>query len=168
MRKVLFGVGIGMIVSFLILTAALNSLPATDAPASLPAYLTGVSIPKERASPADRISQNDIHVLNNQVIIDVDEPEWAMFTDTNSMDPVFDAGANAIEIVPKSESEIEVGDIVSYKSEYADGTIIHRVAQIGQDENGWYATMKGDNNPNADPGKIRFSQIERVVVAVIY
>lgn len=168
MRKVLFGVGIGMIFSFLILAVALNSLPTINEPASLPAYLAGPSLPKERASPADRISQNNIHVLGDKVIFDVNDPEWAMFTDTNSMDPVFDAGANAIEIIPKSESEIEVGDIVSYKSEYADGTIIHRVAAIGQDENGWYAVMKGDNNANADPGKIRFNQIQRVVVAIIY
>ena len=122
----------------------------------------------EMPSPADRIKENQIHVLNNRVIIDIQDPEWASFTDTNSMVPVFDYGHNAIEIIPKSSDELHVGDIVSYHSLYADGVIIHRIIKIGEDENGWYATLKGDNNPNVDPGKIRFSQIERVLVAIIY
>jgi len=84
------------------------------------------------------------------------------------MDPVLDEKANAIEIIPKSNNNIHVGDIISYKSDYADGTIIHRVIRIGNDEKGWYCIVKGDNNQSPDPGKIRFNQIKRVLVAIIY
>ena len=122
----------------------------------------------ERPSPCSRIEENQIYVFQDQIIIDFKDAEWATFTDTNSMDPVIDAGANALEYVPKSESEICVGDIVSYKSNYADGIIIHRVVEIGEDSQGWYATMKGDNNPYQDPGRIRFDQVERVVIGIIY
>lgn len=122
----------------------------------------------ELPSPFDRIKESQIHVLNNRVIIDIEDPEWAAFTDTNSMDPVFDYGTNAIEIVPKSHDEIHVGDIVSYRSDYADGVIIHRVIKIDEDQDGWYAILKGDNNDKQDPGKVRFDQIERILVAVIY
>ena len=125
-------------------------------------------ISEEKPSPSERITENQIHVYKNQVLIDIENPEWATFTDTNSMDPVFDKGSYAIEIVPKTPSEIQVGDIASYKSIYSDGTIIHRVIETGQDENGWYAKFKGDNNADADPEKVRFSQIQRVVVAIIY
>ncbi len=124
--------------------------------------------PQEVASPSDRITEDQIHVYNSRIIIDLENAEWASFTDTNSMDPVIDAGSNAIEIIPKVPEDIHIGDIVSYESEYADGVIIHRVIQIGNDDGGWYAVMKGDNNPEKDPGKIRFSQIRRVVVAIIY
>ena len=65
-------------------------------------------------------------------------------------------------------TEISVGDIVSYNSEYASGTIIHRVIEISEDEAGWFCRVKGDNNKDTDPGKIRFSQIQRIVVAIIY
>jgi len=123
---------------------------------------------EERDSPGDWIKEHQIHVSSDRVIIDLKDPEWASFTDTNSMDPVIDSHANAIEVVPGSPSEISVGDIVSYKSDYADGTIIHRVIEIGFDEVGWYAIMKGDNNPREDPGKVRFSQVRRVLVAIIY
>jgi len=122
----------------------------------------------EQASPADRIKEDQIHVYPNRIVIDLPDAEWASFTDTNSMDPVLDAGANAIELVPKSADQIHVGDIVSYESLYATGTIIHRVVEIGNDTDGWYCRMKGDNLQDMDPGKVRFSQIKRVVVAIIY
>lgn len=168
MKKFVFGLVVGILLSWLILLVSGSATPNLNSPGALPSYLSSYSLPAEVASPADHIPQSDIHVLDGSVIIDIEDPEWAMFTDTNSMDPVLDAGANAIEIVPKSESQIQVGDIVSYKSEYADGTIIHRVVEINQDEDGWYARMKGDNNPSIDPGKVRFGQIQRLVVAVVY
>ena len=123
---------------------------------------------EEKASPYDRIPENKIFVEDDKVIINIANAQWSRFTDTNSMDPVIDQGANAIQIIPKSPDEIYVGDIVSYESEYADGIIIHRVIEIGYDDDGWYALMKGDNNSRVDPGKVRFSQIQRVVIAIIY
>ncbi len=123
---------------------------------------------EERPSPYDRISEGDITVDKNKVTINVQNAQWSRFTDTNSMDPVIDYGTNAIQIVPQSTDDIHVGDIVSYNSNYADGIIIHRVVEIGYDNKGWYAIMKGDNNNKEDPGKVRFSQIKRVVIAIIY
>ncbi|MCX6709821.1 MAG: hypothetical protein NTV63_02595 [Candidatus Woesearchaeota archaeon] len=124
--------------------------------------------PITKQAPADRISESQIYVFNDKIIINLKNAEWASFTPTHSMEPVLNENSNAIEIVPVSEDEIKIGDIISYESEYAEGTIIHRVAKIGNDENGWYCIAKGDNNPSEDPGRIRFSQIRRVVVAIIY
>lgn len=121
---------------------------------------------EERPSPQDWISENNIHVYKDKVVIKIDDPQWSTFTDTNSMDPVIDFGSNALQVVPKSPEQIEVGDIVSYK--YAGGVIIHRVVGTGYDERGWFAIMKGDNNPREDPGKVRFNQVQRVVVGIIY
>jgi len=120
----------------------------------------------ERHSPADRIKENQILVYSDEIVIDLENAVWATFTDTNSMDPVLDKGANAIQVVPKSPSEIKVGDIVSYDSRI--GPVIHRVVHISYDEEGWFAIMKGDNNPDPDPDKVRFEQVRRVVVAIIY
>ena len=123
---------------------------------------------EERDSPADRISESQVRVYDDRVVIYIKNPEWATFTDTNSMDPVLDKGANAIQIVPKSEDEIKVGDIISYTSGLVDGIIIHRVIDVGRDEKGIYYVVKGDNNRNPDPEQVRFSQITRVLVAVVY
>jgi hypothetical protein len=122
----------------------------------------------EVASPADRILENQILVTNEKIVLNIPGAEWASFTDTNSMDPVIDSGAHAIELAPKSEDDVQIGDIVAYASEYAEGTIIHRVVHKSQDEKGTYFVLKGDNNPTSDPGKVRFSQIKSVVVAIIY
>jgi signal peptidase I len=101
------------------------------------------------------------------VTLDLRDAEWATFTDTNSMDPIIDQGANAIEIVPDNPSQLKEGDIISYKSKYAEGTIIHRIVEINND-NEWYARVKGDNLDFQDPGKVRFDQIQRVVVGILY
>lgn len=125
---------------------------------------------RERASPADRFQLSDVHVTNSRVTIDSLPGrvfETAIFTDTNSMDPLIDDGAQAIQIVPLSHDEIKVGDVISYDSGRF-GIIIHRVIQIGNDEQGWYATVKGDNNPSPDPVKVRFPMIRRVLVGVLY
>ncbi len=125
---------------------------------------TGNEIP----SPLDRIQEDQITVTNDKIVINLKDAQWASFTDTNSMDPVIDAEAHAIEVIPQSKQDVQVGDIVAYESEYAEGSIIHRVVYKGEDEQGTYFILKGDNNPIQDPGKVRFSQIKKVVVAIIY
>ena len=125
-------------------------------------------IPRDKPSPYDWIKESQITVLNDRVIIYVQNPEWATFTDTNSMDPLIDIGANAIQTIPKGEEDIHIGDIISYKEDNSNNIIIHRVIEINEDENGKYFITKGDNNSEPDPEKVRFNQIRRVLVAVIY
>ena len=146
----------------LIFNDAYSELSSVERPLSL--FQDGV----EKDSPGDWIKEDQIKVYNDRIIIDLKDAEWASFMDTNSMDPVLDETANAIQIIPKSADDIHVGDIISYKSDYADGTIIHRIIKISSDEDGWYCIVKGDNNQSPDPGKIRFKQIKRVLVAIIY
>jgi signal peptidase I len=122
----------------------------------------------EKSSPYDHITQDKILVGKDKVVINLPGAQWATFTDTNSMDPIFDAESNTIEIKPLSPDDVHVGDIVSYKSNLVDGILVHRVAAIDYDSQGWYATLKGDNNFFSDPESVRFDQINGVVVAVIY
>ena len=120
------------------------------------------------STPSDRVSEDRIHVYDDKIVIDLKDASWATFTPTHSMEPLISERANGLEIKPKSFTELKVGDIISYKSEYADGIIIHRIIKTGFDEKGWYAIVKGDNNSEQDPGKIRFEQVNGVLVGVIY
>ncbi len=120
----------------------------------------------ERSSPQDWIRQEQIKVYKDRVVIDLPNVTWATLTNTNSMDPLLDENANVLEIFPSSAEEINVGDVISYRTPY--GLIIHRVVGIGVDEAGDYFIAQGDNNPLADPLKIRFADIHGVVVAVFY
>jgi hypothetical protein len=121
-----------------------------------------------RENPTDRVPEKAIKVYGDRIVLDIQDAEWATFTDTKSMEPIIFAGSNAIEVQPKTTDDIKVGDIVSYRSKYADGSTIHRVVYKGEDEDGTYFIMKGDNLPTSDPGRVRFDQIDRVVVAIIY
>jgi hypothetical protein len=123
---------------------------------------------RDKASPEDFFSESQIKVYSDRVILDAKNLQWAAFEDTKSMLPVLNKDTNALQTIPKCPDEIKLGDIISYKSDYADGIIIHRVVFAGEDDEGAYFVMKGDNNPASDPGKIRCSQIQRKVVAIIY
>ena len=120
----------------------------------------------EVPSPGDWVSEEQIRVYQDHVILDLPNSTWATFTNTNSMDPFLDENSHAIEITPSSAAAISVGDIVSY----TNGTTIriHRVVRKGEDEQGPYFFVKGDNNQFPDQQKVRFDEIHGVVVAVIY
>ncbi len=119
-------------------------------------------------SPSDWIKEEQIHVYKDRIILDIEDAVWSTFADTNSMDPFLDAGSNGLEIRPEYAEQIMVGDVISYRSDYAPGIVIHRVTDKGQDEDGIFYRVKGDNNALRDPGKIRFNQIEGVLVGILY
>lgn len=131
----------------------------------VPDFINGSA--QERPSPFPRISKDRVHFYADRVVIDLPDAQWAAFADSNSMDPLFDEGHYAIEITPRNESDIYVGDIVSYSVSGSEGAIVHRVIYIG-DDGEWYAILQGDNNPLPDPGKVRFHQVKRVMAAIIY
>jgi hypothetical protein len=122
----------------------------------------------EKDSPSTRLTSSNISLRGSRLIIELgDSASLGSVSDTGSMDPV-DVGSNTIKIKPKSFSDIEVGDIITYRPNYSDTEIIHRVVKLGEDKDGLYVIAKGDNNPVSDPERIRFDQITGVLVAIIY
>ncbi len=119
-------------------------------------------------APGDFVSENQIEVYGDKIIIRIPNAILSKYAPTGSMKPILDYNANGIEIPVTSTEQIEVGDIIAYtplntENEY----IVHRVIEIGEDELGWYCIPKGDNN-NATDGKIRFEQIKFITIAIIY
>jgi len=123
---------------------------------------------EEKESPADRIKDSDVNVFSNNVRIDIRNAKSRKFIDSNSMDPLIDEGTTTIEIKPKYASEIKVGDIIAYDVDGYDYAFVHRVIKIGNDAEGVYFVTKGDNYWQEDPDKVRFSQVEGVVVGILY
>lgn len=118
---------------------------------------------KELSSPYDRIKEDDLQLFPDKLIINL-PVVLASYTNTNSMDPVLDEQATGLEMIPRAEEDIHVGDIVAYESGL--DLIPHRVVQISEDEKGWYAIVKGDNSENIE--KIRFKQIKYILIGVLY
>jgi hypothetical protein len=150
---ILFSLGI------LLLSVGVFSLTDAHIPAS---FFGGV----ELNSPSDWIAEDQIKVYQNRIVLNIKDATWAGFTNTNSMDPFIDDGANAIQIRPSNPEMIKAGDVISYRTGY--GKIIHRVVEVGKDSRGVYYIVKGDNNRFEDPIQVRFEDIIGVVVAVIY
>ncbi|MBU2639166.1 MAG: hypothetical protein KKG75_00485 [Nanoarchaeota archaeon] len=120
----------------------------------------------ELTSPSDHIEESQIHVYKDRVVIELNKPYWSKFSNTNSMDPLLDEFSNGIEIKPNSIDQVSIGDIISYK--LGNNIIIHRVINTGFDAKGWYAVTKGDNNAIQDLEKVRFNQIEGILVGILY
>ncbi len=118
-------------------------------------------------SPGSYITEKNIHVYDGYVTVKIPNRtiSWGLIADTGSMRPILDGGHHTIEIVPNKE-DIDVGDIISYKSEY--GTIIHRVVKVHNDTQGAYYETKGDNNKMTDPWTVRFENVTGLVVGIIY
>lgn len=119
----------------------------------------------EKDSPSNWVTEDQIKVTSEKIEINVKNAKWAKFTNTNSMDPVLDQGANAIQIKPTKKEQLSVGDIITYNIN--NQKIIHRIIKINNDGE-WYCITKGDNNNQPDPNKIRFNQIEKVLIGIIY
>lgn len=122
----------------------------------------------EKPSPIDRIMDKQILVYNSMVVLNVSGVEWTKYTDTNSMDPLLDDTANGLEIRPETEKDITIGDVIVYEPTWTHGLLTHRIISIGEDEQGTYYIVKGDNSEAADPEKVRFNQISGVLVGVLY
>ena len=128
-------------------------------------------------APNDWVDSEDIIVFDDMILLRVENATLSSYAGSGSMKPVFDEGANGIRVVPRSEDEIEVGDIVSYKfgpqldslwHQTGQGMlVVHRVVDKGIDDEGVYFVMKGDNNLIADE-KVRFEDVEYVTVGVIW
>ncbi len=128
-------------------------------------YPTG-AVSAQKASPQNWIAQEQIRVYPDHVRIEIEGARWARFAPTGSMDPVLDQGAHGIQIVPQYPEQIAIGDIITYR--HQGRSIIHRVVDIQYDVHGLYYTLKGDNNPEPDPVRVRFEDVERILVAIIY
>ncbi|MFA4887795.1 MAG: signal peptidase I [Candidatus Nanoarchaeia archaeon] len=125
---------------------------------------TGFSVFEGKA-PIDRVSEEDIIVFGDSILIRVPNATLSSYAPTDSMLPLLDNGANGIRVVPKNEREIQVGDIVTFR--LARGLVIHRVVERGIDKEGVYFVTRGDNNRFNDE-KIRFTDIEYVTIGVIW
>lgn len=119
----------------------------------------------DKISPGNWVSEDDIRIYSDRVVIYVKNTSLARYAATKSMDPVLDSTANGIEIPFESVEQIHVGDIITFKQ--GQDLVVHRIIKVGSDEEGWYCITKGDNAMQ-DDGKIRADDIKFITIAIIY
>jgi len=122
---------------------------------------------KSLASPKDRISYKQIHVYDDEVVLDIKNVSWAVYLDSKSMLPLISHTANGLYLTPTHPTDIQIGDIVSY-DDGSDVNVGHRVINILYEDDELLYITKGDNNPYVDPKPVSFEQIDRVLIGIIY
>lgn len=108
-------------------------------------------------------AQTDIVQFSNRIEVRGEQLQLVRF-ESDSMEPALPFGATGIEMPPPAQ--LHAGDIISYRS--GIGVITHRIISINTDAAGVYYTTKGDASPAQDAKKVRPSDIEGLVVGVIY
>ena len=115
----------------------------------------------ERPSPKIRIRPEQVKIENGTLTVTgLVDCFIAAIAPSNSMESLIDDGMFVLLDRSVPASEIIAGDILWFKSPTFEA--IHRVIEIGADEQGWWAKSKGDNNAYADPGVIRKSDVQGV------
>ena len=123
----------------------------------------------ERPSPVGSIPQSVVERFADRIVIK--QPGLKLIkniADTNSMDPLFDSDHT---LIVKGKDSFNVnalnkGDIIVYQSER--GLIVHRIIQVGSDDQGIFYKCEGDNNNTPDPYIIRDINIKYLVAGIIY
>ena len=129
---------------------------------SYSAGITGLVVDK---TPSDFVSERDILVYDDKIVIKVENASLSNYDSTGSMGAVLGEGVNGIRVRPMFADEISVGDIVTFTK--GEELIVHRVVEKGIDSEGVYFITKGDSSDRAD-GKIRFENIEWKTIGLIY
>jgi len=158
---------IGICIIFLLGFTSANCLNYINYSVEFP-YLNSLGIgisDNNSVAPSDFVKENQIHIYDDRIVIDIEGASLSQYAPTRSMIPVLDEGSNGIRIVPDSEQEIHVGDIITFKQD--NHYIVHRVIEKGRDNKGVYFIAKGDNN-NVSDGKVRFSDIKYKTIGVIW
>jgi len=124
-----------------------------------------LGLSQNSSAPSDFVSENQIEIYDDRVVIYVDYASLSRYAPTGSMIPILDENSNGIRVPVNSAEEINIGDIISFYD--GNDLIVHRVIEKGTDEKGVYFVTKGDNNP-VDDGKIRIEDIKHKTVGVIW
>ena len=117
------------------------------------------------SAPSDFITEDKIIAYPDKLVLEIGNYSLSRYAPTGSMIPMLDSSADGVGIKPKSADDLHVGDVITFRK---DGElIVHRIVEKGIDDEGDYFITKGDNN-NITDGKVRFSQVDSVLVAIIY
>jgi signal peptidase I len=120
----------------------------------------------EKKAPSNFIEEDQIYSENNKLVIDISNFTLSRYCSSNSMVPILNENSTGVSIKPANSDSINVGDIISYWKD--NEIIVHRVVKKDKDDEGFYFIAKGDSAESSDKNKIRFNDIDSVLIAIIY
>ncbi len=127
----------------------------------------GISIIGNPNAPQPIVKPNNIMIGSDRITIFIANSSLSRYAATGSMLPLLNENSKGIKIPVTTPDQLHIGDVITFKDSNSDDLIIHRIINIGFDEQGTFYTTKGDNNLASD-GKIRYEQIMYKLVALVY
>jgi len=119
-----------------------------------------------KSTSSDIVPRSSITSYNNDYVkITHDCISIGEIEGSGSMEITFGKGHNLITTECFNKDKLSTGDIIGY--EMMKSHIVHRIVKIDEDNKGWYAVTQGDNCNYKDE-KVRFDQIEVLVLGVVY
>ena len=115
----------------------------------------------------NRVSFDNLIIKSNSITL-VGDYEVGEFSNTKSMLPILDYGSKGIYIRANPNTEISIGDIISYTSQEYGVNIAHRVININYDLEGKYYITKGDSVKRVDPYKVRPEEVNRILIGALW
>ena len=163
----------GSVLSVVVLSLAMFSLgvglsPVIAEPLSQSPARSPLSADASLHAAQDRLNEDQIKVFSDRVVLELSGAKYAQVAPTSSMLPFLHSGSHTLEVQPESESDLSVGDVISFYVKEKQAYVVHAITEIGSDNDGWYAKTKGFNNPGEDPWTVRFNDIQGVLVGVLY
>jgi hypothetical protein len=125
-----------------------------------------IGITGQAVAPLSTLDETSVKVYPDRVIIIINNASLSRYAPTGSMLPVLNENSKGIKIPVTSPTQLNIGDIITYKDKNNE-LIIHRLVATGFDDKGVYYVTKGDNNLIADE-RIRFEQIQYKLVMLVY
>ena len=113
--------------------------------------------------PSPRLDIPAPRIEGTNVIIELKKPRLAAVWSSNSMERYIDSGHCLIEETEFTQDDIHIAQVIVHS-----GGIVHSVYALGADIDGWFCRTWGDNNYEPDPQKVRFEDIEAIVVCPVW
>ncbi len=110
-----------------------------------------------------RIPFDSIKVYEDQVQIKYSGLKYAKVA-SNSMAPIITDKSVVFEKTPISADEIQVGDVISFYEPSVNGTVLHMVAGIIEQDGTTYFQTRGVANPEADPWLVPYNNVKGIMV----
>ncbi len=110
-----------------------------------------------------RIPFDSYKVYPDSVQIDYPGLKYAKVS-SDSMAPLITHDSVVFEKAPESPDDIHKGDVISFYEPSIDGTVLHMVASVIEQDGKTYYQTKGVANSDTDPWLIPYENVKGIMV----
>lgn len=117
---------------------------------------------------ANPLSDIDFFATKNSLTVIYPSINLTQVADTKSMEPYITSSYTIITTTQFNSQTLQKGDIISYRADWSVLDVLHRIIEVKTDSNGICYRTQGDHNQVEDPGCVKPSQVDQLVLGIIF